>query len=287
MTGPALLQRITDIAEAAKFSAVAVSFYDYESARHFSHRDVQFFHAASTIKVPVLLALFKAAEEGRVRLDDTLHVRNRFHSLVNGEIFRVALGRDADGDVPRRIGRAMRVRELARAMIVRSSNLATNLLLDFLGHDEVRRFILDARLEGVKFQRGVEDNRAFERGWNNEISADGLVRCFRLLCEKGMFREETREAMLEILRAQEFNDMIPAKLPASATVAHKTGEISTVCHDAGVVFLPERKPYVLAILAEMPAGVDTRHGPVAEISRAIFEHLAPGCAGKKGAGKNG
>ena len=83
----------------------------------------------------------------------------------------------------------------------------------------------------------------------------------------------TREAMLEILHAQEFNSMIPERLPKGARVAHKTGEISTVCHDAGIVFLPERKPYVVAILTSMPVSVETRTGPVAEISRVICEAL--------------
>lgn len=286
MSGSALLQRILKIAEDARFSSIAISFYDYETALRFSYRGDQFFHAASTIKVPILLALFKAAEEGRIRLDDTLHVRNRFSSIVDGEVFRLALGRDADAEVPKRLGRSMRVRDLARAMVVRSSNLATNLLLDYLGLSEARRIISEAGLEGVKLQRGVEDNRAFEHGLNNEISADGLVRCFRLLCGSGFCRDETRGAMIEILRAQEFNDMIPAKLPPSAVVAHKTGEISTVCHDAGIVFLPERKPYVLAILAAMPAAVETRHAPVAEISRAVFDYVAPGWAEKTEAKQN-
>lgn len=287
MNGSVLLQRILKIAEDAKFSAVSVSFYDYETALQFSYQGDRFFHAASTIKVPILLALFKLAEEGRVRLDNTLHVRNRFRSIVDDEVFRVALGRDADAEVPKRVGRSMRVRELARAMIVRSSNLATNLLLDYLGLEEVRRVIAEARLDGVKLQRGVEDERAFEKGLNNEITADGLARCFRLLCEKEFVRNETREAMIEILKSQEFNNMIPAKLPSSAAVAHKTGEISTVCHDGGIVFLPERKPYVVAILTEMPMSVETRHAPVAEISRAIFEYAAPEFAEKKERGGNG
>jgi beta-lactamase class A len=167
----------------------------------------------------------------------------------------------------------MRVRELARAMIVRSSNLATNVLLDFVGLETVRRIVKEARLEGIELRRGVEDTEAFEQGINNEVTADGLARCFRLLCQEGFVRAETREQMIEVLRAQEFNGMIPAHLPREARVAHKTGEISTVCHDAGIVFLPRRNPYVVAILTEWPAHVEKRQGCVAEISRAVYEHV--------------
>lgn len=275
MPRSALLQRIQRVAEKARFSHVAVSFHDYETALRFSYCGDRVFHAASTIKVALLVAVYRCAEEGRIRLGDTLHVRNRFRSAVGEEVFRVNLDRDADPEVHKRLGRSMRVRELARAMIVRSSNLATNLLLDYLGLDEVNRVLDAARIDGVLMRRGVEDNRAFEHGVNNEITADGLVKLFRLLCQDSFFRGETREQILEVLRAQEFNTMIPAGLPdrAKATVAHKTGEISTICHDAGIVSLPGRKPYVVAILTEMAAEVETRHAPVAEISRTVFEYL--------------
>jgi beta-lactamase class A len=281
MAASELLQRIQKISHDAGFTTVAVSLYDYETSVQFAYQGDRFFHAASTIKVAFLLAVYKAAEEGRIRLDDTLHVRNRFRSVADGEVFRVSTDRDADPDVHKRLGRSMRVHELARAMIVRSSNLATNLLLDYLGLEQLSHVMKEAKLEGVKALRGVEDNRAFEQGINNEVTANGLMRLFRMLCEEKFLRAETRGQMLDILRDQEFKSMIPAKLPDEATVAHKTGEISTVCHDAGIVFLPERKPYVLAILTEMPASVETRHKPVAEISRVIFKFLTADRAAKE------
>lgn len=276
MTGDVLRERVNNRACAAKFEAVAVAVHDFETGREFSQNGGRFFHAASTMKVAVLLAIYKLAEEGRLRLDDTLHVRNRFHSLVRGEIFRVAANRDGDGEVHRRIGRSLRVRELARAMITRSSNLATNLLLDFAGLDAVRRVLAEAEIAGVKIERGVEDTAAFEEGICNEVTADGLRQTFCCLCEGTFLREETRAQALDILGAQEFNSLIPAGLPKGTKVAHKTGEISTVCHDAGIVFPEGRKPYVVVILTEMPASVETRHAPIAEMSREVFEFVTSG-----------
>jgi beta-lactamase class A len=267
-----LTEKIDETAEAAGAAAVAVEVYDYERTLTFSHAAERVFHAASTIKAPLLLAVYKLAEEGRIRLDDTLHVRNRFRSMTGG-IFRVSANRDGDGEVHRRRGRSMRVRDLARAMIVRSSNLATNLLLDYVGLDAVREILKEARMDGVDLRRGVEDTAAFDRGINNEVTAEGLCRCFRLLCQEGFVRAETREQMIEVLCAQEFNGMIPAQLPREARIAHKTGEISTVCHDAGIVFLPKRKPYVVAILSEWPVQIEKRQGCVAEISRAVYAFL--------------
>ncbi len=273
MNPSALSERIVKIAADADFGAVAVALHDDETGRDFAHEGDRVFHAASTIKVAVLLAVYTLAERGRIRLDDALHVRNRFRSLVGAEVFRVSSNRDGDGAVHRRIGRSLRVHELAHAMITRSSNLATNLLLEHLGIDAVQGVLAEAQVEGVTMARGVEDTRAFEAGISNEVTARGLVRLFRLLGEGDFLREETRAQMLEILHAQEFNSMIPEGLPKAAQVAHKTGEISTVCHDAGIVFLPDRRPYVLAILAEMPAGVENRSAPLAAISRAIYEEL--------------
>jgi beta-lactamase class A len=276
----ALTDRIRESGEAAGAAAVGVALYDYEKALTFTHEGDRWFHAASTIKAPLLLAVYKLAEEGRIRLDDTLHVRNRFRSLTGG-IYRVSPTRDGDSEVHRRRGRSMRVRELARAMIVRSSNLATNLLLDYVGLEEARRVLKEARIEGIELRRGVEDTAAFEQGINNEVTAEGLARCFRLLCQEGFVRAETREQMVEILCAQEFNGMIPAQLPREARVAHKTGEISTVCHDAGIVFLPKRKPYVVAILTQWDEHIEKRQGCVAEISRALYEYVT----GKEGAAR--
>jgi len=267
-----LEEQISRAANEAGATVAAVTLYDYEKALHFSHEGNRWFHAASTIKAPLLLAVYKLAEEGRIRLDDTLHVRNRFRSMT-GDIFRVSANRDGDSEVHRRLGRSMRVRELARAMIVRSSNLATNLLLDYAGPDMVRQVLKEARIDGIELRRGVEDTAAFELGINNQVTAEGLVRCFRLLCQESFVRAETREQMIEVLCAQEFNGMIPAHLPRETRVAHKTGEISTICHDAGIVFLPKRKPYVLAILTEWPAHVERRQGCVADISRAVYEYV--------------
>ena len=84
---------------------------------------------------------------------------------------------------------------------------------------------------------------------------------------------EASEDMLEILHAQEFNSGIPAGLPESARVAHKTGEISTVAHDAGLVYLPDRQPYVLVILTSWERERGGRHETIARISEAVHEEL--------------
>jgi beta-lactamase class A len=270
----ALLKQILEVSNGAGLGSLAVAFYDYESEMQFSYQGDRFFHAASTMKVAVLLAVFKAAEEGALKLGDALHVRNRFESVAGGGIFRIDQSRDGDTEVYKRLGRSMPIAGLARVMITRSSNLATNILFDYLGLERVRQVLDEAGIDGIKIQRGVEDEAAFEQGLNNEVTADGLVRLFRLFCNVHYLDEKSRSGILEILLAQEYNSMIPARLPAGAKVAHKTGEISTICHDAGTVFLPERKPYVLAILTEARPAVENRHRTVAAISEIIYRTIS-------------
>ncbi len=275
MGGNFPLEKILSIGEDTGFSAVALSFHDYEKGVSFSWQGDRWFHAASTFKAAILLALFDAVHKAEVRLEDYLHVRNRFHSAVDGSIFRTDAKRDGEPTVYTSIGHCLQLRELAKAMIVRSSNLATNLLIDYLTVERVQRFLQDYRVEGLRVLRGVEDEKAFTEGINNEVTADGLVSLFKLLCSEDFLHEEARAEIRDILLAQEFKRMIPAQLPDHAEVAHKTGEISTVCHDAGLVYTPDTKPYVISILTEADETVQNRKAAVAAISSAVFKFLRP------------
>ena len=255
-----------------KARAIGVALHDLETGLRFSLRGDRWFHAASTIKVAVLLAVFRAADEGRYRLDDSLHVRNRFLSAADGSIFRLSQDRDATPELYASIGRTAKISALARAMICGSSNLATNLLLDFVGVEYARTVLRQAEVDGVELRRGVEDHEAHEQGINNEATADGLLRLLSVI--RGDFlTPQSKAEVLRILLDQRFNSMIPAGLPSHATVAHKTGEISTATHDIGIVYLPEREPYIAAILTEFDPDREGRRETVAAISEAIYRSL--------------
>ena len=271
---PALRERIRTISREARLDAVGVAVHDYARDWDFEENAEHWFHAASTFKVAVLLGVFKAAETGILRLDDQLHVRNRFRSIVDGSIYRIDLNRDGDPSCHRRIGRSMKLAELAHAMITRSGNLATNLLLDFVGADFIQSMLASAGVNGLKVVRGVEDQRAFQDGVNNEATARGLIQLFRIIDEGEFFNDLSRQQIRDILLAQEFNSMIPARLPANIKVAHKTGEISNHWHDAGIVLVPDRPAYIVAILTSGSPALDQPQRAVAAISEAIFRAVA-------------
>lgn len=269
-----LRDRVVGIAEESGARRVGVAFHDYESGESWAHEGDEWFHAASTIKIPVLVGVFAAVEAGDLELESRVHVRNRFFSVADGSPYRIESGRDANSQVHAYVGKTMRVLELAHHMIVTSSNLATNLLVDLIGVERMQRTLEDLGVRGIELRRGVEDERAFAEAINNRVTARGLVDVLRLIEEEKAISKEASDGMLEILHQQEFRSGIPAGLPTEARVANKTGEISTAAHDAGLVYLPDRAPYALAILTEWePSSGGSRKETVAKISRAVYGHL--------------
>ena len=270
----ALRAEIEKLEKESGAKAIAVALHDLETGFDLRYNEDRWFHAASTIKVPILLGAFAAIDRGELLPHSRVHVRNRFLSIVENIPFRVESDRDANSVVHNAIGKMMRVDELAYHMITTSSNLATNLLLGVIGPDAVNQTLRELDVdEGIEVRRGVEDELAFEKDINNRVTAEGLLRILVMLAEGKAFSPALSRRMMDILHGQEFNQGIPARLPKGTRVAHKTGEISTVAHDAGVVYLPKRKPYVLVILTEWDAAATGRSRTIAAISHAIFEFL--------------
>ena len=256
--------------------AVGVAFYDYRNRVGGGYHADRWFHGASTIKLPVLLGVFDAIDRGELSVDSWVHVRNRFLSVVDGAPYRLEAGRDSNSAVHAAIGRTMRVGDLARHMIVTSSNLATNVLVDLVGLEAIKETLQRLGLRGIELRRGVEDMAAWEKGVNNEVTAQGLLAALRVLHDEGHFSDTSRQQMLDILHGQEFRSGIPAGLPDDVRVANKTGEISTAAHDAALVFLQDRDPYAVAILTEWPEQATGRKDAIAAISRAVYELVTEG-----------
>jgi beta-lactamase class A len=268
-----LYRSVLKIRKEHGLETLGISFYDAQTTIQWAYNADHYFHAASTMKLAVLLAVFRQIERGELTLDAPVHVRNRFTSIVNQEPFMLDLGQDADPDVYGHLGETLTVRELAYWMITKSSNLATNILVDVVGIATIQHALDEMEIDGVKVLRGVEDQAAFNAGLNNEVTANGLLKLLRLVAEGKAYSKQSSEEMLKIMLDQQYRSGIPAGLPKAARVAHKTGNISTVHHDAGIVFLEDRKPYVLVILTQF--GAETaRGGAVAEVSRDIYNTLA-------------
>ena len=268
-----LYRSVLEISREHDLEELGISFWDAQTTIQWSYNADHYFHAASTMKLAVLLGVFRQIDRGELALDSPVHVRNRFTSIVNQEPFMLDLGRDADPDVYGHLGKTLTIRELAYWMITKSSNLATNLLVDVVGIDTIQHALDELAIDGVRILRGVEDQAAFDAGLNNEVTANGLLKMLRVIAEEKAYSENASREMLAIMLDQQYRSGIPAGLPKAARVAHKTGNISTVHHDAGIVFLEGRKPYVLVILTQFSAEKG-RSSAVAEVSRDIYNTLA-------------
>ncbi|MBI5851899.1 MAG: serine hydrolase [Planctomycetes bacterium] len=207
------------------------------------------FHAASTMKLAVMIEAFRRADAHDLDLDAPLLVRNEFASIVDGSAYSLEPGDDSDPGLFTSVGSAIPVRELIARMIRRSSNLATNLLIERLGPTRVQATIeaLGA-VHGMKVLRGVEDGTAFRAGLNNVVTAKDLLVLLRAIGTGRAASQSSCRAMLGILAGQEFRDMIPAGLPPGTAVAHKTGSITGIAHDAAIVDPFGPRPWVIVVL---------------------------------------
>jgi beta-lactamase class A len=268
-----LYASVLGIRERHGLERLGIAFWDSETTLQWAYNADEPFHAASTMKLAVLLGVYRQVSRGELTLDAPVHVRNKFRSVANDQLYMLDFDRDADPDLYRNMGRTMSVQQLAHAMITTSSNFATNLLVDVVGVSTIQTALAELGIDGVKVLRGVEDQAAFDAGINNEVTAAGLLKLLRVLAEGKAYGPQASTEMLEIMHAQRFRSGIPAGLPQAARVAHKTGNIATVHHDAGIVYLENRKPYVLVILTQFRSETP-RSTAVAEVSRDIYECLA-------------
>jgi beta-lactamase class A len=228
-------------------------------------------HAASTMKTNVMLEVLRRVDEGTLRLTDELPVENKFKSLVDGELFSIGLEPEADGPISAKLGEKATVDFLVREMITRSSNLAANILLTLVGPASVQRFNDALGASTVKVRRCVEDSKAYQQGLNNETDAAGMGATMEAAVRSPRLSAAARARSWEFLAGQVFNDQIPAGLhpQSGAIVAHKTGAISSVQHDAAVVRLPDGREYVLVILASEFGANEAGRERVKEASRRV------------------
>jgi beta-lactamase class A len=264
---PALETRVRDIISASG-AEVAVAFSTLDGRHELVIDADKPFHAASTMKVPVMIELFRQARAGRLSLDDPLPIRNEFHSIVDGSPFALSEGDDSDKEVYAAVGKTLTLRQLCEAMITVSSNFAANLLIERLGVDNIRRTVKALGADGMQVLRGVEDQKAYDKGMNNTTTARGLLVLFDRLAHGTAVDAQSDAEMIAILKRQQFNTAIPAGLPAGTVVGHKTGNITRIHHDAGVVYGPS--PYVLVVLVRGIDDLKNSAALMADISKAIY-----------------
>jgi beta-lactamase class A len=270
----ALEAKVRELIKASGAETVAVAFRDLQTGRELMINPGVSFHAASTMKVPVMLEVYREAREGKLSLDERLPVKNEFKSIADGSAFSVSASDDSEQTLYKKVGSTETVRELLRLMITESSNLATDIVIERVTAERVMELMRRMGARDIRVLRGVEDGKAFERGLNNTTTARDLLILLRAIAEGRAVSRAASKEMTDILLAQKFNEGIPAGLPAGVRVAHKTGSITKIEHDAGNVYLPGRRPYVLVVLVRGIAEEARAHKLIADISRAVYDDVS-------------
>jgi beta-lactamase class A len=251
----------------------AVAYKNIQNGETIFINEHEIFHAASTMKTPVLVEIYKQAAAGKFSLNDSVIIKNEFKSIVDTSTFSLSTDDDSELDLYKHIGDKRTVNNLLYLMITVSSNFATNLLIDLVGAKNVTQTMRLMGLKDLQVLRGVEDNMAYKKGLNNVVTAYDLMLLFEKMAKGEAVNANASDAMIKILLDQHFNEIIPARLPANVKVAHKTGWLKSVNHDSGIVFLPDGRKYVLVLLSKNAEDDKAAVNALASVSEMIYKYL--------------
>ncbi|MBX2965320.1 MAG: serine hydrolase [Cyclobacteriaceae bacterium] len=251
----------------------AVAFKDLQTGEEILIREHEIFHAASTMKTPVMVELYKQEAEGKFSLTDSVVIINEFKSIVDSSAYSLSATDDSDTLIYKHIGEKRTLYALMYDMIIWSSNLATNIVIEEVGATNVTQTLRDIGANNIQVLRGVEDGKAYRAGLNNVTTAYDLMLLFERIARKEIVNAEACDAMINVLLDQRFNNVIPGKLPEDVKVAHKTGWITGVRHDSGIVFLPDGKTYVLVLLSKEVKDDEGAKEMMAAVSKTIYDYV--------------
>ena len=251
----------------------ALAFKNLDDGKEILINENEIFHAASTMKTPVMIEFYKQLHQGKLSLEDTLQIKNEFKSIVDGTMYKLSEFDDSDKNTYNKLGQYYSINNLIYEMITISSNFATNILIEYIGANNVTKSMKEIGALNIDILRGVEDIKAFELGLNNTTSAKDLLIIYEKLAKGKIIDNESSAIMIDILKDQKYDDIIPKYLPKDIEIANKTGMITGVHHDSGIVFLKDGKKYVIIILSKNMSDMESGTEMMAKISELIYKTL--------------
>jgi beta-lactamase class A len=262
-----ILEAIAAIDEA--FSGqIGVAAINLTTGERLEYRADEAFTPASTIKLPVLVAVWKGVLEGRWSLDDKLTVNPA--NIVEGSGVLLEL-------TP---GTQLTVRDVARLMIVVSDNTATNLLVDLVGIDGVNRLLAELEIPGVRMNRKIGINTDTPLG---EASPRGMAKLMELIATHRILTPEACTEIIEIMKRQQHKELTNRYIPETddeddmpaVRIASKSGWVRGTRNDVALVWAP-RATYVLSMYSRNCKDRRFYHDnegavALAKVSRAVYE----------------
>lgn len=268
----AFTRQVTDVFQDTE-GVFALAVKDIQTHEELLINDREPFHAASTMKVPVMIEVFNQVEKGKLSLNQPVTISNEFHSIVDSSTFRLNSEDDSERSLYEHLGKQETLSNLLYQMIISSSNLATNIIIEMVDARNVNATLRDAGVRDMQVLRGVEDIKAYQQGLNNTTTAYDLMKIFEKIGRGEMISAEASRQMIDILLDQRFREIIPARLPDNVRVAHKTGNINGLRHDAGIVFLPDGRTYVIVLLSKNLSDETAGMDAMARVSAMVYERM--------------
>lgn len=231
-----LEKQFTTIANSTPMN-ISISFVDLTQPQNscsFNGNDT--IRSASTIKLMVLYELLQQVSEGLVSLDETYTLTNT--DIVGGTGVLQGYG----------AGYTTTLRNLAELMINRSDNVATNVIINRVGADNVNARAAELGLKSVQLNRQMMDTAALAAGIDNYLSSADATTLLTMIHKGTFVNPEMSSFALSALTSQTDNQGILTGLPAGTVFAHKTGTLSNAQNDCGIV--KGDHPYALAVFCE-------------------------------------
>ena len=251
----------------------ALAFKNLDDGKEILINENEIFHAASTMKTPVMIEFYRQLHQGKLSLEDTLQIKNEFKSIVDGSMYKLSEFDDSDKNTYNKLGQYYSINNLIYEMITISSNFATNILIEYIGANNVTKSMREIGALNIDILRGVEDIKAFELGLDNTTSAKDLLIIYEKLAKGKIIDNESSAIMIDILKDQKYDDIIPKYLPKNIEIANKTGMITGVHHDSGIVFLKDGRKYVIVLLSKNMSDMESGTEMMARISEFIYKTL--------------
>ena len=271
VSSPSLRSSIEARIASAPARAVGVYYRDLSTGDSLTIGAATRFHAASTMKVPVMIQLFRDRDAGLLRLEDSVTITNTFKSIVDSLPYQLDVTDDSDSSLYKRLGQKATIGELIELMETVSSNLATNLLIAKVDAKRANATAHALGADSIVVLRGVEDGKAFQAGLNNTTTARDLGVLLGAIATNTAASPQACRDMLAILGRSQFHEGIPAGLPSGTKVYHKTGWITEIYHDAAIVEPATGRRYVLVALTGGIQKEADAHALVRDISKLVFD----------------
>ena len=238
---------------------VCINFYDLNKNNGFSVNGDKKVLSASMIKLLILAELMKKIFENKFSLSDTVMMANFMKIEGDGVLKELNTGHH------------FTLKELATLMIIISDNQATNILIDFLGMENINLLGKELGLKESFLGRKMMDAEARKKGYDNYTCADDISLLLKLIYQEKLINKEASQLMLDILLRQQQGERLQRYLPSDIKIAHKCGDLDNLENDGGIIWLGDRA-YILVVLTNGMPNLQCKQ-TIGKISKFVYDKM--------------